>query len=85
MKPPSDHRPPVAAALEWVSQITAVGVCMVGCIWLGRWLDERMGTSFWATVGLIVGPLVGFYHLLVVTGVIGGKGRGGDPDERESK
>lgn len=85
MKPPPDDRPPAAAALEWVSQITAIGVEIVGCIWVGRWLDVRMGTSFWAAIGLIVGPVVGFYHLLAVTGVIGGKGRRGDRDGRESK
>lgn len=73
VKPPPDNRPPLAAALEWVSQITAISLEIVGCIWLGRWLDGWLGSDHWAIVGLIVGPLMGFYHLLTVTGVFGGK------------
>jgi uncharacterized protein YqgC (DUF456 family) len=68
----------MAAALEWVSQITGIAVEVVGCIWLGRWLDGRLGSSHWAVVGLIVGPLLGFYHLLAVTGVLKGKNERGN-------
>jgi uncharacterized protein YqgC (DUF456 family) len=71
----------MAAALEWVSQITAIAVEIVGCIWLGRWLDGRLGSSHWALVGLIVGPLLGFYHLLTVTGVWKGKSKRGNGDD----
>ena len=80
VQPPPDNRPPLAAALEWVSQITAIAVEIVGCIWLGRWLDGRLGSSHWAVVGLIVGPLLGFYHLLTVTGVWKGKIKRGNGD-----
>ena len=82
MKPPPDNRPPLAAALEWVSQITAIALEIVGCIWVGRWLDGRLDSHYWAIVGLIVGPVVGFYHLLTVTGVVGGKVKRGNRDER---
>ena len=81
MKPPPDNRPPLAAAMEWVSQITAIALEIVGCIWVGRWLDGRLDTKFWAIVGLIVGPVVGFYHLLTVTGVFGGKVKRGNRDD----
>jgi len=39
---------------------------------VGRWLDERWGTTFLAVVGVVVGPLLGFWHLLALTGVLGG-------------
>jgi hypothetical protein len=84
VQPPPDNRPPLAAALEWVSQITAIAVEIVGCIWLGRWLDGWLGSSHWTVVGLIVGPMVGFYHLLTVTGVLKGKIKRDDEDDRGS-
>jgi hypothetical protein len=58
--------------MEWVSQITAVALEIVGCIWLGRYLDAKLGTTFLALIGLFLGPAIGFYHLLTLTGVIGG-------------
>jgi len=67
-----DDRPPVAIAAQWVSQITGIGLEIVLPIFVGRWLDERWGTSFLVVVGVVVGPLLGFWHLLVLTGVVGG-------------
>jgi F0F1-type ATP synthase assembly protein I len=61
----------MAVAVEWISQITAIALEIVGCIWLGRFLDSKLGTSFWGLTGLFVGPLLGFYHLLSLTGVVG--------------
>ena len=60
----------MAVAMEWVSQITAIALVIVGSIWLGKYLDRRLGTSFWGLIGLFVGPLVGFWQLLMLTGVI---------------
>ena len=61
----------MTAAVQWVSQITAIAVEIVVCIWLGRWLDDRFGTRFLTPLGLVVGPVLGFWHLLTLTGVIG--------------
>jgi hypothetical protein len=71
----------MAEAMEWVSQITAIALEIVGCIWLGRYLDDRFGTSFLAMVGLFVGPGLGFLHLLRLTGILGGKSTVKSPGE----
>lgn len=73
---PDDSRHPVSVAVQWVSQITAIALEIVVCIWLGSWLDARFGTSFWSPVGLVMGPVLGFWHLLVLTGVVGRKDDG---------
>ena len=65
----------MVVAMEWVSRITAIALVIVGCIWLGKYLDGRLGTSFWGIVGLFVGPLVGFWQLLILTGVVSRKNR----------
>jgi hypothetical protein len=57
----------MAVAAEWVSRITAIAVEIVVLIWLGRWLDNRFGTAYWAPIGLVLGPVVGFWHLLSIT------------------
>jgi hypothetical protein len=61
----------MAVAAQWVSQITAIAVEIVFFIWLGKWLDGKFGTSFLEFVGLFLGPLIGFWHLLVLTGIVG--------------
>lgn len=70
---PQDSNHPMAEAARWVSQITAVGVEIVACVWLGNYLDAKLGTSFCSLIGSIVGPLLGFWHLLLLVGVFGGK------------
>jgi hypothetical protein len=66
----------MAAAAQWISQITGVGLEVVLPIVVGRWLDQRWGTSFCTVAGVVVGPLLGFWHLLTLTGAVGGtKGR----------
>lgn len=57
----------MAAAAEWVAQITAIALEIVLCIWLGQWLDRKLGTSYWTPIGLVVGPVVGFWHLIART------------------
>jgi hypothetical protein len=78
-----DERNPLAEAAQWVSQITAIALEIVGCIWLGRWLDGKLGTSYWGTIGLFVGPLLGFWHLLSLTGVVGKKNKRGKREEND--
>ncbi len=86
MSSPKDDRSPLALAAQWVSQITGVGLEIVLPIVVGRWLDERWGTSCWTVVGVLVGPLMGFWHLLKLTGVAGGpKGRSGTKDKPQDQ
>ena len=58
---------PVAAAMEWVAKITTVGLEMFLPAVGGGYLDRYLGTGYWAVVGLIVGVVVGFLHLLQMT------------------
>ena len=57
--------------MEWASRISAIGLEIVVCIWLGGWLDKKLETSYWSVVGVIVGPVMGFWHLLLLTGTVG--------------
>lgn len=61
----------MAEAMVWVSRITAIGLEMALPALIGRWMDERYQTSFWFPIGVVAGPILGFWHLLVITGVIG--------------
>jgi len=69
---PNDDRHPIAIAAQWASQITAVALEIVIPVMVGRWLDQNWGTSYWTVIGAVVGPPLGFWHLLVLTGVVGG-------------
>ena len=83
---PKDDRPPIAAAVHWVSQITGIGLEIVLPIIAGRWLDERWGTSYWTVVGVLLGPVFGFWHLLKLTGVVGGaKGKSDEEDRQQDR
>lgn len=73
----------MAVAAQWVSQITGIGLEIVVPIVVGRWLDERWGTSFCTVVGVVIGPLLGFWHLLTVTGVVGRAKEG--PEQENSQ
>jgi ATP synthase protein I len=66
----NDERPqlsPMALAVEWVAKITTVGLEMALPAIGGSYLDRRWGTSYWALVGLVVGVVVGMWHLLQMT------------------
>jgi len=62
-----DPRPPLAVAMEWVSQITTVVAEMVLPGLAGQWLDDRWGTGFLALVGFALGLTVGIWHLIAMT------------------
>ena len=70
----------MAVAAEWVSRITAIGLEIVVLIVLGRWLDSKFGTTYWTPIGAILGPVVAFWHLLALTGVVGRKRNNADMD-----
>jgi F0F1-type ATP synthase assembly protein I len=53
--------------MEWVTKITTVALEMVLPALGGVYLDKRMGTSYWALIGLVVGFVAGMWHLLQMT------------------
>jgi predicted MFS family arabinose efflux permease len=55
---------PVGEAMTWAARIIAIGVAMFLPAVAGGWLDDRLGTSFLAPVGLIVGFVVGLWWLV---------------------
>ena len=60
-----DKRPPVAVAMEWVSQITTVALMMVLPAGAGYWVDKRLGTDPWLLVfGAVGGLVIGMMQLL---------------------
>ncbi len=59
--------PPLAVAMEWVAKITTVALEMFLPAIGGGYLDRRLGTQHWALVGLILGFVVGLWHLLQMT------------------
>ena len=66
----TDQRPrpdPLAQAMEWVTKITTVALEMVLPAIGGAWLDKRFGTQYWALVGVVLGMVVGMWHLLQMT------------------
>jgi hypothetical protein len=55
--------------MEWVAKITTVALEMFLPAVGGGYLDRRLGTNFWALVGVVVGVIVGMWHLLLMTRV----------------
>jgi putative F0F1-ATPase subunit (Ca2+/Mg2+ transporter) len=77
----TDERPdrdPFSQAMEWVAKITTVGLEMVLPAVGGRYLDSRLGTSYWVLLGLVLGFVVGMWHLLQMTQPPRGGGTRGD-------
>ena len=55
----------MAVAMNWVSQITTIGLEMSLPALGGNWLDDRWGTSPWLVcIGAVIGFGVGMWHLL---------------------
>lgn len=52
--------------MQWVSRITSVGLMMVLPIWGGGKLDERLGTQYWALIGLVVGLAIGMWQITMI-------------------
>lgn len=53
--------------MEWVAKITTVSLEMALPAIGGGYLDTRLGTSYWALAGVVVGVVVGMWHLLQMT------------------
>lgn len=74
---------PMAEAMRWVSVVTSVSLEMVVPALVGAWIDRSLGSSFAVWIGLVLGPILGFWHLMVLTGVSGsGKSKSEKPEDR---
>ena len=58
---------PIALAMEWVAKITTVALEMFLPAIGGAYLDSRLGTRYWAMAGLVLGVVVGIWHLIQMT------------------
>ena len=67
--------------MHWSFQITSIALEIVLPVVVGRWLDQLWGTTWIAIIGVLMGPPLGFWHLLVLTGVVGGKTTKTDSDK----
>lgn len=57
----------MVAAMQWVSQITAISMELVVLAVLGFWLDSMWGTDPWLLVsGALIGFAVGMMHLFQI-------------------
>jgi hypothetical protein len=98
--PSGDPRPPLAVAMEWVSQIGTVVAEMILPGLAGQWLDRRWGMKFLGLIGFGLGLTVGISHLLAMTraksaeqpgsrsetgGTTETKDRAGSPEETENE
>jgi hypothetical protein len=65
--PPEDKRPPMAIAMEWVSQVTTVVLEMVLPGLGGQWLDGKLDTGYLGLLGFAFGVTLGVWHLIWMT------------------
>jgi hypothetical protein len=88
-QPSGDHRPPLAVAMQWISQITTIVMEMVLPGLAGQWLDNRWGTGFIALLGFGVGIAVAITHLIAISKQMSkgraDQGRSVSLDERRSQ
>lgn len=57
----------MARAIEWTGRIMGVALVMVLPGLGGQWLDNRLGTNFFALAGFAFGLIAGISGLLVMT------------------
>jgi len=53
--------------MEWVAKITTVALEMFLTGVAGSYVEHWLGTNYWALVGIVVGFVVGMWHLLQMT------------------
>jgi len=73
--------------MEWVAKITTVAIEMFLPAVGGGYLDRRLGTNYWALLGLVMGVTVGIWHLLLMTRTKAGSGsvnKFENPSDRKS-
>ena len=76
-------RSAIAEGYMWATRITSIAIEMVAPGLGGMWLDERYDTNVWGTVGWILGPIVGIYHLIQIA--VKEAGPDGSQSKREGK
>ena len=65
MPSPTEPRPPIAVAMEWVGRIIVLGLEMVLPGLGGQWCDRKFGTTPWLTLGgFALGMTVAIVHLV---------------------
>ena len=65
----AETRPPMAAAMRWVSAATTVSLEMAIPAGVGVWLDKQFEMTPWLTViGALLGLGTGMSHLLKIAG-----------------
>lgn len=61
----NDPRSPIARAMAWASEVTAIALEMVVPAVIGLWIDQKLGTKLvFLIVGVAVGATGGIVHLL---------------------
>jgi hypothetical protein len=84
--PTSEEKPPLAAAVEWVGRIMAVGIEMILPGLGGKWLDDRWATTPLLTLsGFGLGMAVGIWHLLVMTAAVKKSSQHRDDQHRDNQ
>ena len=59
-----DTSSPVGEAFAWASRLIAVGLVMFLPAVVGGWADSRLGTSWLAPIGLVLGFGLGLFWLV---------------------
>jgi F0F1-type ATP synthase assembly protein I len=66
-----ERQPPMAAAMRWVTEITAGGFMLAAPTVGGWWLDRQFGISPWCLIaGGFLGLVLSFLHILKITGAL---------------
>lgn len=68
---PPDRRPPMAKAMQWVSEISTGGFLLALPALGGWWVDGKLNSGPWCLIaGGAVGLVMSFLHILRVTGAL---------------
>ncbi|MDX2182028.1 MAG: AtpZ/AtpI family protein [Bryobacteraceae bacterium] len=55
---------PMAKAGAYMGLVFVIPAAMWALWWLGDWADQKYGTNYWATTGMMVGFAAGLYEVL---------------------